>query len=76
MLYEQSDVFAREEGDIGCIPGLQLKINTTDSTPVQKSYNSIPRPLYKEVKDYVQKLLNRVDPKICVSSFVTGGVCA
>lgn len=32
MIYEQSDVFACEEGDIGCIPGLQLKINTTDNT--------------------------------------------
>ena len=59
MLYEQSDVFAREEGDIGCIPGLQLKINTTDSNPVQRSYNSIPRPLYQEVKEYVQNLLDR-----------------
>lgn len=27
MLYEESDVFARDQGDIGCIPGLQLKIN-------------------------------------------------
>lgn len=26
--------------------------------PVQTSYNSVPKPLYKEVKDYVQKLLN------------------
>lgn len=59
MLYEESDVFAREEGDIGCIPGLQLKIHTTDSVPVQSSYNSIPRPLFKEVKEYIQNLLDR-----------------
>lgn len=54
MLHEESDVFARGEGDIGCIPNLQLKINVVDDNPVQKCYNSIPKPLYKEVKDYVQ----------------------
>lgn len=59
MLYEQSGVFAHEEGYMECIPGLQLKINTTDNTPVQKSYNSIPRPLYKKIKEYVQNLLDR-----------------
>lgn len=75
MLYEQSDVFAREEGDIGCIPGLQLKINTTDNTPVQKSYNSIPRPLYKEVKEYVQNLLSRGWIRKSVSAYSSPVVC-
>ena len=28
-------------------------------TPVQKSYSSIPRPLYAEVKHYIEDLLNR-----------------
>lgn len=45
MLHEESDVFARGEGDIGCIPNLQLKINVVDDNPVQKCYNSIPKPL-------------------------------
>lgn len=34
MLFEDSDVFARGEGDIGCIPNLQLKINVVDNNPV------------------------------------------
>ncbi|KAK5884558.1 hypothetical protein CesoFtcFv8_018366 [Champsocephalus esox] len=59
MLFEESDVFARVEEDIGCIPDLQLKINVVDNKPVQKNYNSIPKPLYKEVMDYVQNLLDR-----------------
>lgn len=59
MLYEEPDVFAREEGDIGFLPGLQLKIHTTDSVPVQSTYNSIPRPLFREVKEYIQNLLDR-----------------
>uniref|UniRef100_A0A8C6LSZ5 Gypsy retrotransposon integrase-like protein 1 n=2 Tax=Nothobranchius TaxID=28779 RepID=A0A8C6LSZ5_NOTFU len=75
MLYEESDVFAREEGDIGCVPGLQLKINTTDDTPVQKSYNSIPRPLFKEVKEYIQNLLNRGWIRKSVSAHSSPVVC-
>lgn len=76
MLFEQSDVFAQEEGDIGCIPGLQLKMNTTYNTPVQRSYNSIPRQLYKKVKEYVQNLLNRGWIRKSVSAYSSSDVCA
>lgn len=58
MLFEESDVFAKEDSDIGCIPNLKVKINLKDDAPVQKCYNAIPKPLYKEVKDYVQNLLD------------------
>lgn len=50
MLYDESDVFARDDADIGCIPDLQLKIQLSDDTPVQKRYNAIPKPLYKRGK--------------------------
>lgn len=59
MLFEESDVFTKGGGDIGCVPGLNLTIRLCDDTPVQKSYSSIPKPLYKEVKDYVHTLLER-----------------
>lgn len=58
MLYEESDIFAKDDADIRCIPNLQLKIQLSDETPVQKRYNAIPKPLYQEVKYYVQKLLS------------------
>lgn len=51
-------VYLRDDTDIGCIPDLQLKIWLKDDTPVQKSYNTVPKPLYREVKEYVQKLLD------------------
>lgn len=37
MLYEESDVFAKDDSDIGCIPNLKLKIHFKDETPVQTS---------------------------------------
>ncbi|KAK7879003.1 hypothetical protein WMY93_034163, partial [Mugilogobius chulae] len=75
MLYEESDIFARGEGDIGCIPDLQLKISVVDNNPVQKCYNSIPKPLYKEVKDYVQNLLDRGWIRKSTSSYSSPVVC-
>lgn len=69
-------MFAREEGDIGCILNLQLKINVTDNNPVQKCYNSIPKPLYQGVKDYVKNLLDRGWIRKSVSSYSSPVVCA
>ena len=36
-----------------------MEINLKDNIPVQKSYQSIPRPLYSEVKAYIEDLLNQ-----------------
>ena len=61
MLLEESDCFSRDDEDIGCSEELKMKVNLTDNTgtPVQKNYNSIPKPLYPEVKQYIEDLLNR-----------------
>ena len=58
MLWEEAASFS-EEDEIGNAEGLQINIILTDTIPVQKTYNSIPRPLYAEVKQYVEDLLNR-----------------
>ena len=59
MLYEERDTFAIDDDDIGCIKDLKMEINLTDRQPVQKHYASIPRPLYPEVKHYLEDLLNK-----------------
>ena len=59
MLLEERDSFAKDENDIGNAPDLQMDIHTTDEVPVQKSYNTIQKPLYAEVKNHLQNLLNR-----------------
>lgn len=57
MLCEESGAFARDCNDIGCIPSLQMSITLTDEIPVQKVYSSVPQPLFREVKEYIQELL-------------------
>ena len=59
MLEEESESFSITDDDVGAAEELQVEINLTDSIPVQKKYTSIPRPLYAEVKQYVEDLLNR-----------------
>ena len=46
-------------GEIGCAEELVMNLKTTDEVPVQRNYNSIPRPLIAEVKNHVEDLLNR-----------------
>ena len=59
MLREECKAFAREDDDVGYIPSLQLKIRLTDTTPVRRTYVSVPKPLHKKVKQYLEDLLNR-----------------
>lgn len=59
MLCEEAGAFARDGDDLGCIPSLQMSITLTDEIPVQRAYSAVPKPLFKEVKEYVQELLMR-----------------
>ena len=74
MLLEERDSFSCN-GEIGSAEGLQMDINLTDSIPVQKNYTSIPRPLYPEVKHYVEDLLNRGFVQKSRSSYSSPVVC-
>ena len=54
-----SDVFCSDLYDIGDVQNCKMKIRLKDETPVQKSYYSMPKPLYEEVKHYVEDYLNK-----------------
>ena len=77
MLKEEAESFSKDDDDVGCAEGLQLKINLSDNRPVQKNYTSIPKPLYSKVKQYVEDLLNRGwCAEVTFSLFMTGSLCA
>lgn len=58
MLKEESRAFAVDDSDIGCARELEIEINLKDDEPVQKTYNSISKPLYGEVKTYLQDMIS------------------
>lgn len=59
MLREECQAFAFDEDDVGCIPSIKMHITLHDTSPVQKTYMYVPKSLHKEVKEYLQDLLNR-----------------
>lgn len=59
LLEEESAVFCDGDDDIGNCPEIKMKIQLKDDIPVQKTYYGVPRPLYIEIKSYVEDLLNK-----------------
>lgn len=57
MLREELYAFAQNDDDMGCIPSLEMTIALKDNTPVRRSYTSIPKSLYRQVKEYIEDLL-------------------
>ena len=75
LLIEQADAFSKTDDVVGCIPNLQMDIPLNDKTPAQKNYVAVPRPLYPEVKSYVEDLLNRNFIRRSTSSYSSPVVC-
>ena len=75
LLIEEADAFAIDDDDVGCITELQMDIKLNDSTPVQKNYVAVPRPLYPEVKAYIEDLLNKNFIRRSTSSYSSPVVC-
>ena len=75
LLVEEADAFATSDDDVGCISELEMDIRLTSDQPVQKNYISIPRPLYPEVKGYIEDLLNRGFIRTSRSPFSSSVVC-
>ena len=75
LLIKEADAFAVDEDDVGCITKLQMDIKLNDTTPVQKNYVAVPRPLYPEVKAYIEDLLNKNFIRRSTSSYSSPVVC-
>ncbi len=75
MLREESGTFAKNKDDIGYIQNLKMDINLTDDIPEAKTYNAIPRPLYDEVKNHIQDLLNKGFIRKSTSPYAAAVVC-
>jgi len=75
LLKEESSAFSRDDNDIGYIEDLEMEINLSCNKPVQKTYTSMPRALYPEVKAYIEDLLNRNWICKSTSSYSSPVVC-
>ena len=75
LLREECHSFAKSKEEICCVKELELEINLSDERPVQKNYTAVPKPLYGEVRHYVEDLLNRGWIKHSKSPYSSPVVC-
>ncbi|KAI3365872.1 hypothetical protein L3Q82_000851 [Scortum barcoo] len=75
MLREESQSFSRSDDDIGCVENLQMDISLKDNEPVSRTYQSVPKPLYQEMKDYLQDLIAQGWVEKSTSSYSSPVVC-
>ena len=75
LLTKEADSFAREDSDVGCIRDFELNLDLEDQTPVQKNYVDVPKPLYPEVKAYIEDLLKGDFIRKSSSSYSSLVVC-
>lgn len=59
MLKEEHEVFTTNDDDIGEVDSVRMKIHLHDSKPVQEPYRHVPKPLHRELKSYIEDLLNK-----------------
>ena len=59
LISKSLDVFCESSADIGDVKECTLKIDVKDEVPIQQTYRSLPRPLHREVKNFVEDLLNK-----------------
>lgn len=75
MLRDECSSFSKSDDDIGCIEKLKLSISLKDMDPVARTYLSVPKPLYKEMKDYLHNLIAQGWVKKSNSSYASPVVC-
>lgn len=75
MLREECHSFSRSDSDIGRIDRLQMTISLKDPEPVNRTYMSVPRPLYQEMKGYLHDLIAQGWVRKSNSSYSSPVVC-
>lgn len=75
MLREECQSFSKTDNDIGCIENLKMTISLKDNEPVRRTYMSVPRPLYQEMKSYLHDLIAQGWVRKSNSSYSSPVVC-
>lgn len=67
ILYECSDIFSKDDFDLGCLTGgVEHKIQTYDERPIAENFCRTPLHFQKQEKEYLDKLMQQgvIEPSI------------
>ena len=70
-MLQEAEPFSQDEEDVGYIKGFQMNLTLPETTPVQKTYMSVPCPLYTEDQGSVKL---GMDNKVSVTVFCPSGL--
>ena len=59
LFRKHSDVFAKSDMDLGCTNAIKHRIKTVDDVPVNLPYRRIPPSQLEEVKQHIEKLIQK-----------------
>ena len=62
LLAKYHDIFALEDGEMGCTEAAEHKIEVTDPKPFKERPRNIPSGLLEEVKDHLRHMLDMGEP--------------
>jgi hypothetical protein len=58
LLLKYREIFAEHDLDLGCLKGVQHKINTGNASPAKQKMRRTPYGFEKEEESHLQKLMN------------------
>ncbi|MCG8035188.1 MAG: DDE-type integrase/transposase/recombinase [Candidatus Thiodiazotropha taylori] len=66
LLSEFSDVFSKDDFDLGCLSGVEHKIQTYDEIPITEKFRRTPLHFQNQEKEYLDKLLKQgvIEPSV------------
>ena len=76
ILREEADVFSRDKSDQGDVPDMEMELHLKDDVPVVVPHRRIPRPLYEEVKHFINDLVANNWIRESTSNYSSPIVCA
>ena len=59
LLLEFPYVFSKDDFDLGCLKGVEHRINTYDEIPVTEKFRRTPLQFQKQEQEYIEKLLKQ-----------------
>ena len=74
LLAEYHDIFALEEGEMGCTEAAEHKIEVPDRKPFEERLSNIPSGQLEEVKDHLDHMLDVGVIKLSKSAWSNAGV--
>ena len=66
LILEFSDIFSKDDFDLGCLSGVEHSIKTHDEIPIAEKFRRTPLQFQKQEQEYIEQLLKQgvIEPSV------------